>query len=281
MNGAPRLIAFDLDGTVLDHGVMSARTVRALETAHGHGCINVVSTGRSIHMLPSGLTDAPWVDYLITSNGAQVTDRRSRSALFYRPVDRLTALAVINDCEPFARAFSVQFADAVVFERRSMFMMLTGPGAMERRRPGMLREYLSQVTLVRSAKREIMRSPERVIEKVVAVCRHTEDVGSVVSRVSERFGVEAAAASEHDAEITAAGVTKGSALTLLLASLGIEKSACAAFGDSGNDLSLGSAAGIFIAMGNAAPEVKAAADAVARPVSEDGVARIVEGYEWN
>ncbi len=49
-----------------------------------------------------------------------------------------------------------------------------------------------------------------------------------------------------------------------------------AIGDSGNDYMMLKAAGIGVAMGNAEPEVKSAADFITRSNQEDGVAYAIE-----
>ena len=51
-----------------------------------------------------------------------------------------------------------------------------------------------------------------------------------------------------------------------------------AVGDSGNDLSMIQAAGLGVAMGNAMPEVLAAADVTTADNNHDGVALAIEKY---
>ena len=51
-----------------------------------------------------------------------------------------------------------------------------------------------------------------------------------------------------------------------------------ACGDSGNDISMLKFAGIGVAVGNALPEVKEAADCVVASNDEDGVAEAIETF---
>jgi hydroxymethylpyrimidine pyrophosphatase-like HAD family hydrolase len=53
---------------------------------------------------------------------------------------------------------------------------------------------------------------------------------------------------------------------------GLTKEECMAFGDGGNDISMLEYVEIGVAMGNALPEVKAAADYVTAPIDEGGLA---------
>ncbi len=70
--------------------------------------------------------------------------------------------------------------------------------------------------------------------------------------------------------------TKGNALSLVASFLGIEPHEIAAIGDHYNDLGMLRFAGLGIAMGNAPPEVQAAADYVTSDNRSDGVAAAIE-----
>jgi Cof subfamily protein (haloacid dehalogenase superfamily) len=76
-------------------------------------------------------------------------------------------------------------------------------------------------------------------------------------------------------EVTPAGVTKWSAIQRLAAMWGIDSRAICAVGDDVNDIPMIQAAGLGVAMGNAAAEVKAAADRIAPAHDEDGLATVI------
>jgi hydroxymethylpyrimidine pyrophosphatase-like HAD family hydrolase len=73
------------------------------------------------------------------------------------------------------------------------------------------------------------------------------------------------------ADIYAPDANKMTALVHLTERLGIAPENCIAFGDGKNDMEMIRWAGIGIAMGNACPELKAAADAVCGATWEDGI----------
>jgi hydroxymethylpyrimidine pyrophosphatase-like HAD family hydrolase len=79
----------------------------------------------------------------------------------------------------------------------------------------------------------------------------------------------------------AAGVSKGAAAERLAARLGVAREQVMALGDGGNDLAMVEWAGLGVAMGNAAPAVRAAADVVAPTQAEDGAAWAIERYALN
>jgi hydroxymethylpyrimidine pyrophosphatase-like HAD family hydrolase len=77
-------------------------------------------------------------------------------------------------------------------------------------------------------------------------------------------------------EIGAAGVTKATTLALLAAEHGLGPDDVVAFGDMPNDVPMLRWAGRGYAMHGGHPEAIAAADAVAPPCDEDGVAQVLE-----
>lgn len=74
------------------------------------------------------------------------------------------------------------------------------------------------------------------------------------------------------------GVEKGAALKGLCERLHIPLSKTVAFGDDWNDISLLRTAGTGVAVGNALPEVKAAADEICADNEDDGPARWLEAH---
>lgn len=81
-------------------------------------------------------------------------------------------------------------------------------------------------------------------------------------------------------EFSLHGVDKGSAITAVLDYLGRNGNLANtyAFGDSENDLSMASAVQTFVAMGNALPNVQAAADYITDSAADDGVVTGLEHF---
>ena len=79
-------------------------------------------------------------------------------------------------------------------------------------------------------------------------------------------------------ELVPTGASKWGGLEAVLADLGIPHSDLVAVGDGGNDLEMIVGAGVGVAMGNAVPEVLAAADAVVAGHGDGGVAEAIERF---
>ena len=79
-------------------------------------------------------------------------------------------------------------------------------------------------------------------------------------------------------DFTLAGVDKASGIARVGQTLGVNLTNTVAVGDSYNDLPMLEACGFSVAMGNAPPEVKDAAEFVAPSVAEDGLAVAINEY---
>lgn len=77
-------------------------------------------------------------------------------------------------------------------------------------------------------------------------------------------------------DITPPGLNKGTAVRSLARLMNVPLHEVAVLGDMPNDLPMFALAGLTVAMGNAADEVKAAADAVTDTCDDDGFAKAIE-----
>ena len=81
-----RLIASDIDGTLLPAGAdrIPERALRALSRAAETGIEVVPASGRLLAALPPELLQIPRIRYVITCNGASVTEVASGKSLYHR-----------------------------------------------------------------------------------------------------------------------------------------------------------------------------------------------------
>ena len=108
-----KLLAIDMDGTCLDQrSRMTDRTLDVLRKAAKAGITVVPCTGRNLgcipHRLAAGvLRESKTEDdeknkdlfrYVITSNGAMVTDVKEKKTLFRALIKKEDALSILSDC---------------------------------------------------------------------------------------------------------------------------------------------------------------------------------------
>lgn len=271
-----KLIAFDLDGTLLDgRKNIPGENLCALKAASQAGVLLVPATGRIYTGVPEILRQLPGARYFITINGAYAYDAVDDRNLYaselsvdtcLRLIDYMDRLPVIYDCYQD----NWGFISRDMFERAGDY--IPDPGIMK-----MMRELRTPVDSLA----ETLRQKDRPVQKMQMHFQDMTERKRQLKLVAELFPETAISSSlPWNIEINSAGATKGQALKALCSALDIDLRDVLAFGDGTNDLDMIRIAGTGIAMGNAAEEVKAAADWVA-PSNEDcgvaaGIRRFIE-----
>jgi hypothetical protein len=139
-----------------------------------------------------------------------------------------------------------------------------------------------QMRIYESADREtILNLSEEGIFKAICFNRDTCKKDAVIKAKKElqdsgRF--EVVSSHVQNFEVMKKGSSKGKAVEVLGSLLGIPRAEVMAIGDNENDLSMFSAAGLRIAMGNASEELKLKADHITGRNTECGVAEAIMRY---
>ena len=266
-----RLIAVDLDGTVLnDSKQLTPRTAAALAAAGAQGVEIVPATGRTAAGLPAALLALPGVHYAITSNGARMIDLASGRAVreLYIPRDKaLAAWDILCGYECMVD----------LFQDGQGYTTAANRAAAGRYVPDNLREYVLRTRRILPDLRAFIAAQERGIEKLTLFFLDEGERQRAWAAVAA-LGLDVVSSLPLNMEINAPGVNKGAGLLALADRLGLPAASLMAFGDGGNDTAMVAAAGLGVAMANAFPEVKAAARHITASNNEDGVALAVETF---
>jgi Cof subfamily protein (haloacid dehalogenase superfamily) len=276
MNGKDiRIIALDLDGTLLDSQKRLSEANRAaLAAAAEKGILVVPTTGRFFGMMPAAIRDLPFVRYAITINGAQVYDRETDSAIVREEIpldmalDLMTLLDrhdVVYDCYRANWGWmtaSLQ-AKAEAYATDAHYLK-------------MIRDFRNPVPDLKAHLRAT--AAEGDVQKVMLFTRNAPEGGPAADRIREEVtasfpAIKTTASTWNNLEFNIASANKGNSLRRFAEHLGFTLENCIAFGDGLNDLSMIEAAGTGVAMANAHPQVLATADLVTASNDEDGVAR--------
>jgi|SRR5579875_86188 len=118
------------------------------------------------------------------------------------------------------------------------------------------------------------------VVKVVGVSDREEELHAAHRELAARLGdaVSASRSQPYYLDVTHPRANKGFVLEWLAGRLGIDPGQVAAIGDMPNDVLMFERAGLAIAMGNAPPAVKRAADVVTEPNTAEGFAEAVERF---
>ncbi len=246
-----RLIALDLDGTLLDsRGRIPDANLSAIDEAIARGIRVVVVTGRSYHFAALVTRQLPRQVVLILNNGAAVK-RWDGEPILSRPLDRRTATVVLDWAKEYRDETGVVFdrqdARHLVFER----LDLEHPARkayFERHR-----DVISEVSPLESALDEdplavIFSGPSPRMRHLLG--------GLEAFALETPLGMAVTEYAPRDftlIDVMAAGTSKGRTLARWAETEMIPADATLAVGDNYNDADMLEWAGQPVVMGNASP----------------------------
>ena len=264
----PRLLAFDLDGTLLPaEKRITAHTRRVLDAMRDLGCHLTLATGK-FHHLALGYgedlrLDVPQVSLdgaTVGGNGHDEVKRCISAALARQLLDAYQDEAL--------HSFADNGADIMLLRSKaSTFRTATQFWAAEFRHVDDLRQHLDSDPAIVS-----FYGGKTAMARIVAdvTSRHPE------LRVSEYWSPFLGC---QRISFQPQGVDKGSGVLGVARQLGIEPAECMVFGDWLNDLPMFEIGAVGVAMSNAVGEVHAASTYVTdHSCEDDGVARFLESH---
>ncbi len=274
-----RLIAFDLDGTLLDTGKgISERAAGILREASKRGILTVPATGRLQKGLPAGVRAMEHVRYGILLNGGVVADMQTGEEIFRCAFDREESLAVWDEISGLDAMTDVYLGGMAYMnddlrERVSEFCLSDAVVRLVYQ----TRDFVPDVRAILQA------APAHDCAEKFNVYFRTAHYSALIPPAKEKLArlpfLEVTTSVPNNLELNRLGADKGTGLLALCGALGIDPAETLAIGDGENDVSMLRAAGIGVAMKNACPEALAAADAVTELDNDhDGFAAALERY---
>lgn len=270
----PKLIAFDLDGTLLDSRKgLSERTRRALAAAGEAGMALVPATGRIPAGMPEPLRGLPGLRWGILSNGAEIYDFETRQIVYREEIPLTLALELIDEAERLGipnDCYQSNWGYITAAVKRRAPEFIPDPGILD-----LMDRLRTEVPELRA----YLRDKGEPLQKLQLYFTDPSLRLRLLRQLPERYPALAVTSSlPFNIELNSVRATKGRALEALCGMLGIDPAETLAFGDGSNDISLLRAAGCGVAMANATPDVIAAADRVTASNNDDGVALVIEEY---
>ncbi|MEU9850292.1 HAD hydrolase family protein [Streptomyces sp. NPDC047985] len=263
----PRLIATDLDGTLLrDDKTVSERTVAALAAAEEAGIEVFFVTGRPARWMDVVSDHVHGHGLAICGNGAAVADLHAGGRLVkVRPLARDIALDAVRTLRTAApgTSFAVEMTTGIHYEPAYPPLHLD-PGATVAVAEKLLHEDAPGTGA--PVLKLLAHHAELAPDDFLALARTAAGGRAVFTRSSPTALLE----------VSGPGVSKASTLALCCAERGISPAEVVAFGDMPNDVEMLRWAGTSYAMGNAHPAALAAASGRTATNGEDGVAIVIE-----
>jgi hypothetical protein len=256
-------VACDLDGTLLRTDLsVSARTRAALAAVEAAGALLVFVTGRPPRWMKPVIDQIDHRGLAICANGALLYDLHTSEVV----ESDLIAPSVLAEVVAQLR----ERIDGVGFaiEHSEGFWHDTSYPVPVQYRTPIVREVGADELIGRAVAKLLVRHPDRDSADLMVA------VGQVLAGLAEV--THSTPVGPGLLELSAAGVSKASALARLCAQHSIDAADVVAFGDMLNDLPMLAWAGQPYAMANAHPEVLAAVAGRAPSNDEDGVAQVLE-----
>lgn len=268
-----KMIALDLDGTTLNRQKeISKRTVDVFGKAMEKGVHIVVSTGRTFQSLPDQLFSIDGLEYVITSNGAHITELATMERIYerYIPAEAVEQIAArLADTD-----FSVEaFVDGHAYMNKAEFDAVASAGSSYRDA-----EYILTTRNPVENIFAFMRAHKAQIENISVNFEFEKDKDALYQMLVQVPDITLTSSFTHNFEIGGLGTSKAQALIFLMNRLGICREELLACGDSPNDEEMIRLAGIGVAMENGRPSTKEIADYVTDTNDRDGVAKAIERF---
>lgn len=259
-----RLLACDLDGTILEHNRhISERVRRAISLARERGVQIALVTGRSFQ---SALPYARLIDVhlpLICYQGGLIQHPDTGETLYRASLARELAQETIELSQARGWQLLLYTTDEIILSEyrypEKVYRQMLGP----------------TVRQVEDLEAAVDGGPIKMT--ILAA----EDASPAIEdEMHERFVGRMEIVRSHSMFVEAlpAGVSKGHALARLAEYLDVPQRSVMAIGDQDNDASMVTWAGLGIAMGNGSPLCKSVADWIAPTIKEDGSAEAIERF---
>lgn len=266
-----QLIAFDMDGTLLDSSkrVLPSSTA-AIARAVAAGKTVAISSGRCPVMIELDQASFPDVRYAICCNGTVLYDLAEHRVVSTEALPREVIEAAVT-------ALGDEDAMVDVFQGRGFFCQASHLKHMDRYHmaiyQGMYRATAWEVKDIWP----VLLDPGQTYQKFIFHLTSAEARERVIERMAG-VPVEMARSEVASLEFSPKGVTKASGLMALADLLGVDRAATIAVGDADNDLEMLRAAGLGVAMGNANENARRAADVTVADNDHDGCAEAIDRY---
>ncbi len=265
-----RLIAFDLDYTILQTGsTLSPKTAAVLKEAKRRGIMLVPATGRGVFEMED-LLPVLEPDYAVTVNGAVVWDLKQQAVIFKQVPPQDALLEKIQLAQSMG-LYTEVYCDGVYTDSYSYDNMEA---------LGMIPDQLPMFKATRQVVPNLYEAIGQMGagEKLHIIFKDVKDKENRQNAFLNHPAFAYTAAFENNLELSDKTVHKASGLSALCEKLGIGQSEVMALGDGSNDATMLAWAGLGVAMANAVPVAKKAADVMTLSNDEDGAALAIEKF---
>lgn len=263
-----KALVLDIDGTLTNSKKeITDNTRQAIWDAMLRGHKVVLASGRptpGMRRYEEELELARYGGYLLSFNGARIVECRSGEVVYQRNIPQGLLPGLYQFAGQRHMGLSVCLGDTVIsaFEPDEYITLEAGINGLPIRRVEHFVEFVDF-----DIHKCLMTAPG-------------EQAAVYEKELQEQYGQMASIyrSEPYFVEVMPRDVTKASSLEKMLPILGVDRENVICCGDGYNDISMIRYAGLGVAMGNAQPAVKEAADYITASNDEDGIVQVIQKF---
>lgn len=273
-----KLIVTDLDGTFLNtnHVTIPQENIDAFKRAHEMGVKVAIASGRTKILTDYIVEQLPFLDYLITSNGAITYDMKTNKPVCSTLIDNQQSVEIFNILKDYNLIYEIYFDGKCYMNNKSysMFDAEHVPPHIH----ALLKDFIKPVSDLQ------MLIDGQGIEKLNILSLSGEERIELEEKINKTCNVAFASSfpivkgANGNLEMTDINATKGFAVKGLAEALNIGKENIMCFGDGENDCSMLSLADYSFAMANGSDYAKNTAKFMTDTNDNFGVAKAIKEY---
>lgn len=273
-----KLIVTDLDGTFLNsnHVTIPQENINSFKNAHEMGIKVAIASGRT-KILTDYLTEQlPFLDYLVTSNGAVAYDLKTGNEICSTLISAEQSAKIFDILDEYGLCYEIYF-DGDCYMNSKSYKMFT-PDNVSPHIYALLKDFIKEVPDLSA----LLNG--KGMEKLNILSLSANERKEIEKRVLQLGDFSFASSfpmqegRNGNLEITHKNSNKGYAVKSLAESLNINKENIMCFGDGENDCTMLEFADYSFAMANGSDYAKNSAKFITDTNDNCGVAKAIDKY---
>ncbi len=273
-----KLIVTDLDGTFLNsnHITIPQENIDAFRKAHEMGVKVAIASGRTKILTDYLVEQLPFLDYLITSNGAITYDLKTGKEVCSTLLSNENSIKIFDTLEDYGLPYEIYFQGDCYMNSGSY--ALFDENHVSPHIYNLLKDFIKEVPKLRSLIGKDGIEKLNILSLTDKQRNELEEKVSKIGDIAFASSFPKGESKNGNLEVTDINATKGFAVKGLADSLGINKENIMCFGDGENDCSMLSFADYSFAMANGSDYAKNTAKFITDTNDNHGVAKAIKKY---
>ena len=273
-----KLIVTDLDGTFLNsnHITIPQENIDAFRKAHEMGIKVAIASGRTKILTDYLVEQLPFLDYLITSNGAITYDMKTGKEVCSTLLSNENSIKIFDTLEDYGLPYEIYFQGDCYMNLDSYSMF--DENHVSPHIYNLLKDFIKEVPKLRNL---IGKNGIEKLNILSLTDKQRDELEEKISKIGDVAFASSFPKGESkngNLEMTDINATKGFAVKGLADSLNIGKESIMCFGDGENDCSMLSFADYSFAMANGSDYAKNTAKFITDTNDNYGVAKAIKKY---